>query len=749
MTLTGTHVVRFATLVALYLLAAELGLWFVESADQVTLIWAPAGIAYATLLLYGLRWWVCVATSVVLVHLLLAPVPPEFVAWSVASNVLGTVAGAGAVRLLRPDAPLRLSLTSGLTLLLGGLVVVLVGAPIGVVGMVQSGMLPEAQLWPAMAKWALGDLFGLIAVMPAILLFVTRAELSAAVARAEYGGWHERLLWAALMAMFLAAILWAGTRSPAYALGLASLPMALLLWSALRFPPLFTSCATMALALFVATLVGLGAGGFSPPAHLLDTAILLGYLCIIAVVPQMLSAAAHENRIAAGRLLRRATTDALTGLPNRHAFEDAARAAIADRPGAEDADEPMALAYLDLDQFKVVNDIASHAAGDRLLVGLVGVLRASLPSSDLLARIGGDEFAVLMRGCPGGAALARAQMLRTAIGGYRLPHEDHVITTTVSVGLVPFRAGRTAFPDLLASVDAACFTAKELGGNRVQVAASDDSEVHRRTEAMRWAMRLNAALEHDHFELYCQEIAPLRDVGARRGRHFEVLVRLRNPDNGDLMMPGEFVPAAERFQLATRLDRHVVDSTLRFLETHPEAAADTELCAINLSASAVVDDEFGLFLRRRIAASRVPAHLLCFELTETSAVRELSRAQSFIQDVRSLGCRFALDDFGTGFCSFGYLRALDVDFFKIDGSFVRDLAESPLSLAIVRSIADIGRVMNKATIAECVENEATRMRLLGLGVDYAQGYGIAVPRPIAHFFARPAEAKPVAQAARG
>ena len=723
------------SLVGLYLLGAELGVWFVERPDQVTLIWAPAGIAYAALLLYGLRWAGFIVVSVLLVHAFLEPVPLEFVPYSVLSNALGAVLGAALVRSFRPTAPTRLSLAAGLTLLLGGLAVVVIGAPIGALGMVQSGMLPASEFWPGTAKWALGDLFGLVTVTPAMLLWVTRKNLSDSVPRNTYAGWRERTIWALTLLVFLAAIMWAGKRSPTYVLGLASLPMALLLWSALRFEPLFTSVATMALALFVATLVGLGAAGFSPPASLLENAILLGYMCIIAMMPQMLSAAAHENRIAAGRLIRRATTDALTGLPNRQAFEDATRAAI---EGSDAGDEePMALAYLDLDQFKVVNDIASHRAGDQLICGLVGVLRASLPSTDLLARIGGDEFGVLMRGCPGAAALARAQMLRNAVAGYRLPHDDHVITSTVSIGLVPFKPHRTEFHDLLAGVDAACFTAKELGGNRVQIASSGEGEVHRRTTAMRWAMRLNAALEHDHFELYCQTIAPLRKDGAHRGRHFEVLVRLRNPDDGSLMLPGEFVPAAERFHLATRLDRYVVDRTLRWLEDHPQAAADTELCSINLSASAVVDDEFGHFLRRRIAGSRVPAHTLCFELTETSAVRELSRAQALIQSVRELGCRFALDDFGTGFCSFAYLRSLDVDFFKIDGSFVRDIGTSSLALAIVRSIADIGRVIDKATIAECVETEAVRTRLLGLGVDYAQGYAIAEPRPMAQYFALP------------
>jgi diguanylate cyclase (GGDEF)-like protein len=527
----------------------------------------------------------------------------------------------------------------------------------------------------------------------------------------------------------LVGIGWASRFSGAYSLGIASLPLALLLWSALRFEPLFTAFANVAFALLVATVAGLGLGGFTAPAGIGDVAVLIGFLCILAMTPQVLSAATHENRVAALRLLHRASTDALTGLPNRVSFEESVRAL-----GQREYGEAMALAYIDLDQFKLVNDIVSHAAGDELIRALSSALLSRLGPHDVIARTGGDEFAILLRHCPPFEAETRAQRLRDAIADYRFASGDHVAATTASIGLVTFRAGEIEFDELLAKADTACFAAKERGGNRIEtVAPGRGAVVEERSASMRWALRLNEALEQDRFVLFCQSIAPLaRDDGGRR--HFEILLRLLDPATGQLLLPGTFVPAAERFGLGPRLDRHVLDRTLRWFERWPEAADQVELCCINLCASSVDDERFLAFLQKRLADSRLAPSQLCFELTETSALRDLARAQHFIQRVRALGCKFALDDFGTGFCSFGYLRSLDVDFFKIDGSFVREIETSPLALAVVRSIADIGRVMDKETIAECAETDAVRQRLIELGVDYAQGYAVDEPMPIETYF---------------
>ena len=298
-----------------------------------------------------------------------------------------------------------------------------------------------------------------------------------------------------------------------------------------------------------------------------------------------------------------------------------------------------------------------------------------------------------------------------------------------------FKPGEIEYARLLSLADAACFTAKELGGNRVVSSSLDPGEMHERTKAMRWALRIREAIDRNLFELDCQSIAPLDDRRGH-GRHFEVLLRMRDPETGERLAPDHFIPAAERFQLGVALDRHVVNLALHWLEERDAAAESVELCAINLTAASLVDEGFGNFLYHRVKHGRLPAQKLCFEVTETSAVRDLGRAQSLIAHMRSLGCKFSLDDFGTGFCSFNYLRSLDVDYFKIDGSFVRDLESSSLSMAVIRSITDIAHVLDKKTIAEHTENEAIFEHLRELGVDHAQGYGIHRPEPIEAFFAR-------------
>jgi EAL domain-containing protein (putative c-di-GMP-specific phosphodiesterase class I) len=326
-----------------------------------------------------------------------------------------------------------------------------------------------------------------------------------------------------------------------------------------------------------------------------------------------------------------------------------------------------------------------------------------------------------------------AKQIRSAVANFRFAHDGRLIAPTTSIGVVPFLAQDFEFATLFAHADAACYAAKELGGNRVQLAAVDEKLLLSRRDAMDWAVRLGDAIEQGHLQLYAQSIEALRPI-ASSGRHLEILLRVHDPDTDALIEPGPFIAAAERFKFGPRLDRAVVGQTLDWLDARPEITRTIDLVSINLSGASVSDDEFGHFLERRINASSVHAHQLCFEITETSAVRDLAQAQRFIQRVRALGCRFALDDFGAGFCSFAYLKALDVDYFKIDGGFVRDVHTSPLALAIVRSIAEIARVMRKQTIAECTESESIRAHLLSLGVDYAQGFAIDRPMPLAQYF---------------
>ncbi|MEO7478088.1 MAG: EAL domain-containing protein, partial [Lysobacteraceae bacterium] len=255
-----------------------------------------------------------------------------------------------------------------------------------------------------------------------------------------------------------------------------------------------------------------------------------------------------------------------------------------------------------------------------------------------------------------------------------------------------------------------------------------------RTVAMHWAVRIREALDQRAFSLYAQTMLPLHD-GLPEGRHLELLLRMHDPDKGGLLTPDQFMPAAERFRLGVAIDHAVVNMALDWLETHPVEAATIATCSINLSGDALVDEGFIGFITERLRRSNLPTGKLCFEITETSAVRDLGRAQRFIDQMRRLGCRFALDDFGTGFCSFNYVRSLDVDYFKIDGSFVREMDSSPLAAAVVLSITQIAHVLDKRTIAEHTENQRQRIALIDLGVDFAQGYAIDRPQPLSTYFA--------------
>ncbi len=726
--------------VGLYLLSGSLVSLFIDDPGAIVLIWPPAGVAFAILLLEGRRHWPLIAVGVVLVHWLVAPVPLTFALFSVLANTLSAVAGVSFVRLFGPLDLTSLKVRTGFRLLGGGVVLAAISAIIGVSGMIVSGMTTADQSLPAISKWVMGDVLGIAAITPTLLMAARvwqRGSLSDLPI--TFGSTRERLLWLAALVIGMAAMLLLGQRSPAYALGLSSLPLMLLLWSALRFEPLLTGAATTLLVLSVTTMAGLGHAGFTPPASLLETSILLVFMTLLAVTPLIVAAATYESRVAAYSLIRRSTIDRLTGLPNRTALEDWTERRLAEREAL-----PAALIYLDLDQFKVINDTVSHAQGDRLLLRLASVLSASLQPDEFLARLGGDEFGLLLCRCDSATALARAEQLRHLVGEFREPVDDHVLSTSASLGLVLVTQAGQSYADLLAAADAACFTAKELGGNRVQLASTEESAMVERTQAMHWAMRLQQALEENRIQLYCQSIVATRSRSETEPVQRRVEILLRLLDGGDEFPASQVVAAAERFALAARLDRHIIDRTLDWFDAHPDLAGQMDTVSINLSAQSLSAGDLIEHLRGRLARSALPASALCFEITETAAIRDLQLARHFIGEMRALGCRFALDDFGSGFCSFAYLPQLDVDYFKIDGSFVRDIERSPLALSIVRAIAEIARSLGKLTVAECTETDAIRARVALLGVDYVQGFAIDRPGPLESYFAE-LEAEPEAE----
>jgi diguanylate cyclase (GGDEF)-like protein len=425
------------------------------------------------------------------------------------------------------------------------------------------------------------------------------------------------------------------------------------------------------------------------------------------------------------RLSWQASHDALTGLANRREFETRLGSAL-DRLSGRVGEH--SLMFLDLDQFKVVNDTCGHAAGDQLLKQTSALLLGNLGTSGLLARLGGDEFGILLEDCHANSAVEIAERIRLAVQELRFVWNGCAFSISVSIGLVHV-AEAGAIEATIRAADMACYIAKEKGRNRVQIYHPSDAELAQRVGEMAWVQRIRNGLDEQRFCLFAQEIRALNGDEPDHS-HVELLLRLRD-EKGRLVQPGSFMPAAERYGLMPLIDRWVVANAFALLASRLSSAEPVRLssCAINLSGATFGDDNFVDYVRRQFEIHQVPPGMICFEITETSAIANLPSAKRFIQALKKLGCRFSLDDFGTGMSSFSYLKHLPVDYIKIDGSFVTEMLNSRIDRAMVETIVHIARVMGKSTIAEFAESDEIIGALREIGVDYAQGYGIGKPAP--------------------
>jgi len=449
-----------------------------------------------------------------------------------------------------------------------------------------------------------------------------------------------------------------------------------------------------------------------------------------------------DRRLMALQLAHQASHDPLTGLLNRAAFDGILARGLG---AARRQSEQHTLAYLDLDQFKVVNDTCGHFAGDELLRRVADLLRDRVRESDVVARLGGDEFAILLTGCPLDAAVERVGELHHELSAFHFAWQDMSFAVGASVGLVPVDGRFESLADLLSAADHACYVAKEKGRSRVQVYRPEEAEFVRRHGEMRWVVRIQRTLEEGRFRLFAQPIRPLRQShqGDDRGRSFEVLLRMVGED-GLIHDSSDFIRAAERYGLMRRLDRWVVEHSLAALGELPAAARDgLSLCALNLSALSLGDEAFLDFLEEAVTGSALEPARLCFEITETAAVANLPQARRLIQQLGRRGCRFALDDFGTGMSSYGYLRDLSVQYLKIDGTFITDMVTDHLDRAMVASIHQVAQLLGLHTVAECVSSRAARDLLADMGIDYGQGNWIAPPRPLAEVAAGSTARPPV------
>lgn len=422
-----------------------------------------------------------------------------------------------------------------------------------------------------------------------------------------------------------------------------------------------------------------------------------------------------------------ATHDSLTGIYNRRHFEGQLSESLASMAYAKD---DLTLLYLDLDQFKVVNDSCGHKAGDVLIKQLAQKLNDVVMSKGILGRMGGDEFAVLLKGGEAAAGYTAAKKLLNAVQEYRFIWDNRMFTLGVSIGLVEYRDGINSAEQLMSMADSACYLAKQQGRNQIHVYSSEDAKMQRYEADLESITLINDALENNRFVLFYQHYQPLHKV--KDGHHYELLLRIKD-EAGKIIPPAAFLPAAERYNLSAKIDRWVVDAYLQWLSKEPDHLANLVRANINLSGQSLGDKDLKLYFLNAFEKYGIAYERVCFEITESMAIVKMEETLDFINTFRRLGCKFALDDFGIGFSSYEHLKKLPVDYVKIDGSFVKDILVDPIDMAMVCSMKDVAKAMGIWTVAEYVESSEILVELGKIGVDYAQGYGVAKPEALSRF----------------
>jgi len=428
------------------------------------------------------------------------------------------------------------------------------------------------------------------------------------------------------------------------------------------------------------------------------------------------------------QLSYQASHDTLTGLINRREFENCLIGSL--EKTRDNNEETHALLYVDLDQFKVVNDTFGHTAGDALLRQLSELIQANIRSTDVLARLGGDEFGILLERCSDERAIAVAEDIRGSIEGYRFEWKDSFTTVRCSIGIVMISSENADVASVMSSADVACYSAKDMGRNQVHLYR--DSDASMRHEEMKWVSRITNAVDENRFELFFQPIIGIGEKNGNSRGHYELLLRMRD-ENGELVGPDQFIPAAERYNLMSTLDRWVIHEALTELADRNDEGEARYTLAINLSGTSLSEDRFLEFVIDELTNQHLPDGAICFEITETAAISNLSRVVHFMQALKKLGCKFSLDDFGSGLSSFTYLKNLPVDYLKIDGQFIRNVAEDTVDESMVKAISSVGHAMGIETIAERVETKQVLDKLGTLGIEFAQGYYIARPASVQSF----------------
>lgn len=462
---------------------------------------------------------------------------------------------------------------------------------------------------------------------------------------------------------------------------------------------------------------------FISTQYSLFTIAIVIMLLVISIAIIVIRLVSNKNK----QVSYHAMHDPLTNLFNRSYFEYQLSSLLDNNVSAE---IQHALLYLDLDQFKVVNDTCGHVAGDELLKQITSLLKTKIRKQDTFARLGGDEFGLLLKGCGIDQAYLIAEELRNLINEYRFSWDNKLFTVGVSIGIAPISQQTSKLKEVLIAADTACFAAKGAGRNSVHIYQPDNKELAEYEGQIHWMSELSEALIENRFELYAQAIYQVHNGEDDQLKGYEVLVRFIDKQ-GKTYKPGAFLPAAERYGRITDIDRWVIDNTFKYLSSHKTQQSKGIVFSINLSGRSLGDAAFKNQIHLLFEKYKISEKIICFEITETAAISSFEQAINFINEFKQKGCSFALDDFGSGLSSFTYLKQLPVDILKIDGSFVRNIDSDPIDYAMVKSINEIAQLYGKETVAEFVESKAIFAKLSEIGVDYAQGYALSKPVKLA------------------
>ncbi len=444
---------------------------------------------------------------------------------------------------------------------------------------------------------------------------------------------------------------------------------------------------------------------------------------IATFLVSLLISGAVTNRVTAAnkRIKHLAAHDDLTGLHNRRSFEAALKNTMA---AAKRSNTAQGLMYLDFDRFKIVNDSCGHHAGDQLLTELSSMLQEQLNDADIFARVGGDEFAIITRGRDVKSIMELAENLRQKVQDYTFEYQSQPFAVSLSIGVIPITGKEESIETLLQDVDSACYVAKQMGRNRVHLAHNDDVEVVKYRNDIAGIQNIRNALDNDHLTLYYQPVHRITETGTEMA-HCEILLRIIN-EHGETLSPADFIPIAEKYNLMAEIDRWVISNVMAWVAKHQNDYQIPRFL-INLSGLSFIDEDFLGFVINELDHHGVDPANIAFEITETAAMDNIKQANAFIDELRKIGCHFALDDFGTGFSTFEYLKNLTIDYLKIDGSLVKNIATDRVDREMVRAINEIGHTVGAKTIAEFVEDLTIVDILREIGVEYAQGYGIQRP----------------------